>query len=198
MTPRTLRNWKKLDPAEEVPPPGRPRTGAAVLEEAKDLVRGELERQGWAAGEEPVWRALGGRVPRARVRRVLAALKAEHRARCRSRAAEVRVSARVHAPDALWSMDATHLGRDAHRHAIQAEVIRDVASTRTIGIAVGKAAEAEDVVALLERTAAERGCAPLVLVTDNGAPYRSDAVASWCARHGVLQLVADVLAGIEQ
>ena len=33
-----------------------------------------------------------------------------------------------------------------------------------------------------------RGGAPLVLLTDNGPPYRSEAVEAWCNRHCVLHL----------
>jgi hypothetical protein len=59
VTVRTLRNWKRLDPAEEVAPPGHPRLPEATRQEVRELVLGELERQGWAAGEETVWRGLG-------------------------------------------------------------------------------------------------------------------------------------------
>ena len=188
MTLRTLRNWKRLDAADPVPSPGRPRVSEEKLAEVREAARGELDRQGWQAGEGPIKRALGERFPISQVRRVLHELKAERRARARQHAREARVSVEVKASDALWSMDATHLGRDAAGCAVQAEVVREVASTRTIGISVGPAATGVEVVRLLQRVVYQRGGAPLVLLNDNGGQYVSDAVAAWCVQHGVVHL----------
>ena len=69
-------------------------------------------------------------------------------------------------------MDATHLGRNPTGRAVQAEVLRDVASTRTIGISAGPEATAMEVMLLLDLTTAARGSPPLVLITDNGGAYR--------------------------
>ena len=190
MTLRTLRNWQRIDPAEPAAPPGRPALVATVLDEARSLVAKQLDVQGGEAGEGPIHRALGGRIPLARVRRVLRELKADRRRRRRAQRQAARVSVKVVARDALWSMDATHLGRDALGRAVQAEVVRDVASTRTIGISVGAQATDEDVVAILARVSVERGGFPLVLLTDNGGAYVSEAVAAWCRRHRVLHLLS--------
>jgi transposase InsO family protein len=188
VTLRTLRNWQRRDPEEPVAPPGRPRLGETQLDELRAAVREQLEAQGSSVGEKPIHKALGGRYPLARVRRVLRDLKAERRRRIRARRAAVRVSVRVNYRDAVWSMDATHVGRDPIGRAIQAEVIREVASTRTVGIAVGSQATAHEVIALLEHVAVERGGLPLVLITDNGASYVADVVDDWCRRHRVLHL----------
>ena len=67
---------------------------------------------------------------------------------------------RVMLRDAVWSMAATHLGREPSGRQVQDEVVREVASTRTIGVSVGRPATGEDVVALLERIRRERGTAP--------------------------------------
>ena len=67
-------------------------------------------------------------------------------------------------------------------------MVRGVASTSTIDMSFGPPAMGEEVVALLERAVRTRGGAPLVYVSDNGPPYRSAAVATWCAEHGVLHL----------
>jgi transposase InsO family protein len=190
VTQRTLRNWKSLDPADDVRPPGRPRLTDAQLSEARSAVESELESQGWQTGEEPVFRALGERFARARVRRVLGELKAARRRRKREHERSARVSVKVHARDVLWSMDATHLGRDPGGRAVQAEVVREVASTRTIGISVGHAATGEEVVLLLELTVEQRGGPPLVLLTDNGGAYRSHIVDAWCKLHRVLHLLS--------
>lgn len=188
VTLRALRNWKRLDPEEKVAPPGRPRVEAGALAELHGRVREQLEIQGWDTGEGPIYRALGGRYPLARVRRVLKALKAEKRRVQRALQEAARVSVKVHYVDAVWSMDATHLGRDPLGQAVQAEIVREIASTRTIGIAVGRQSTGEDVVAILERVARERGSYPLVLLTDNGGAYISDALAQWCRDHQVLHL----------
>jgi transposase InsO family protein len=188
MTLRTLRNWQRLDPADPAPVPGRPPLSEEALAEVRDAVRDELERQGWLTGEGPIHHALAGRYPISRVRRVLRELKAERQARARQHALDARVSVVVKARDVLWSMDATHLGRDRHGHAVQAEVVREVASTRTIGLSVGPAATSAEVLLLLQRVVCERGGAPLVLLTDNGGPYISEPLAAWCAQHGVVHL----------
>jgi len=186
---RTLRNWKRRAPGEPVATPGRPLTPASELKLARERTLEQLNKQGWEVGEEPIWRALEGRVPRARVRRVLREVKLERRRAARRHARERRVSVRVLARDAIWSMDATHLGRTVLGAAVQGEVLRDAASTRSIGLSVGPQATGEEVVALLEQTVRERGGAPLVLQTDNGGAYKSDAVAVWCTKYGVLHLL---------
>ena len=171
--------------------PGRPRLTEEQREEARVLVHVELERQGWGAGEEPIWRGLHQAIPLLRVRAALKELKAERRAAEREHRERNRTSMHVHASDTLWSIDATQVGRDGDGAAVQAEVLRDVASTRTLDIVVGPAAHGEDVVAQLDRAAEEPGGAPLVLASDNGAAYRSSAVAKWCAENGVVQLFSE-------
>ena len=151
-------------------------------------VRAELLRQGWAAGEEPVWRALKGRLSRYRVRQCLRELKAERKRSARQHAEAARVSVRVLGRDAVWALDATHVARDEQGRAVQAEVLRDLASGRTVGLSIGLAATTRDVIRLLRHTARERGGLPLVLVTDNGGPYKSRGLARWLARHGVVHL----------
>lgn len=185
---RALRNWRRLVPGEETPREGRPPTSDAELAEARRRVAAELACQGWDAGEEPVWRALGGEIPRARVRRVLRELKAEYRKRRRAHLEEQRVSVEVNARDAVWALDATHLGRDEDGRGVQAEVVREVASTRTLHVSVGPCATGEEVVGVLERVVRERGGAPLVLQVDNGGAYRSQAVGKWCWSRGVAVL----------
>jgi transposase InsO family protein len=186
VTLRSLRNWKRLDPAEEVRPPGRPRLAQEVLDDTRREVVPELDRQGWGTGEGPIARALGLKV--SRVRRVLTEVKAERRARLREHRQRARVSTVVHARDTLWAVDATHVGRDPDGAAVEGEVVREVASTRTIGLSVGPPATGQDVTRLLELTRRERGTAPLVLLSDNAAVYRSRPVKCWCAAHGVIRL----------
>lgn len=63
-----------------------------------------------------------------------------------------------------------------------------LASTRTIGVAIGPAATGADVVRLLEETAVERLGAPLVLLSDNGPAYACAKVAAWWASRRVLHI----------
>jgi hypothetical protein len=152
------------------------------------LVAAQLELQGPSTGEGPVYRALGGLVPLSRVRRALKELKAERRKAERKRLEKQRVRIHILARDVVWSMDATHLGRTWSGWAVEGEVVREVRSTRTIGLSVGPSATAEDVVRLLDQTAEERGGYPLLLITDNGGPYSGELMAAWCRAHGVLHL----------
>jgi transposase InsO family protein len=107
------------------------------------------------------------------------------RAEARRKAARMHVE--VHGRDVLWAQDGTHLMR-VKKEKIEAQVIRDVASCRDAELAVGPPADANDVVALLDRCARERGGPPLVWSTDNGSPYRSERAERWLERHRVIHL----------
>jgi transposase InsO family protein len=151
--------------------------------------------------------ALQGEVSLRRVREALRALKARWRRVQRRLAEERRVHVVVHALDALWSQDATHLGRCARDpglpeqnvpfgevlgapqgplRAVQGEVVKDVASTELVDVRVGPPATGEDVVAMLEAMRIERGL-PLVHATDNGV-YACRRVREYLAAHQVVHL----------
>lgn len=195
VTERTLRRWKRESAAPGARRPvGRPRASPNEREAARELVLAELERQGWDAGERPIHKALVAAkrgVSLYRVRQELRELKAEHERDERARIEEVRQSVTVEARDAVWAIDATHLIRDEHGHAIEAEVLRDCASGRTLAVSIGRKATARDVIALLERTVAERGGGPLVLCNDNARAYCCAAIDGWCRRNGVVQLKSE-------
>jgi len=189
VTTHTLRRWEIEAEAGALPrPPGRPPHGEAERERARELVRQELGRQGYGAGEQPLQRALGLAMRLVRV--ALAEEKAAHRRRLEALHRAQRRTITVRARDAMWSIDATHLGRDPTGASVEAEVVRDVASGRTLAAAVGPPAKAAPVVALLERLRGERGGLPLVLAHDNGGAYRSELVASYLAARRVIELVS--------
>jgi len=188
VTVRTLRNWMKLVPDELPAPVGRPPLSEEVVAAARAAVLLELERQGWKAGEEPVWRGLERRFSRSLVRRCLRELKADRKKRARVVRERERLSVEVRYRDAVWSIDATHLGRDAWGRAVEGEVLREGASGRTIGLSIGPKSTARDVLRLLEQTARERGGAPLVLVTDNAGAYTAKLVQEWLRAHQVVHL----------
>jgi hypothetical protein len=155
---------------------------------ARELVRDVLEEQGWSTGEGPVHRELRGSVSLRLVREVLRELKAERRSRWETEAKNRRTSIQVKARDAVWAQDATHLAWDEQGRSVQAEVVREVASTRTLDVVVGLPAAAADVIRVLERVREERGTLPLVLVTDNGPAYVSHELDAYLARHRVVHL----------
>jgi len=113
------------------------------------------------------------------VRRLVREQKGK-RERARARLARMlRVRTQAAFRHAVWALDATQVGRDARGGTLWAEVLREVASSRTLSIRVGRAATAAEVIALLEQVAEERGGLPAVLVTDNGGPYVSAELEQW-------------------
>ena len=68
--------------------------------------------------------------------------------------------------------------------------MRETRTPKILTIDVGAPADADDVVRVLERVAAERGALPLVLATDNGSIYTSEDVETWLAEHGVAHLLS--------
>jgi transposase InsO family protein len=204
-----LLNWEKADPSGK--PLGRPRISDEERERARLIVAMEWCTQGLGAGEPSIGRALRGHVSRTLVRESLKSLKLDYRRRVRELLGATRQHIDVGYRDTMWSHDATELARGvasdptgggetspetgsvpARRPAsagiIQAEMIRDVASTKTLQASAGAPADGDEIGALLERTADERGTWPLVLVTDNGGPYRSRVVAKCLESHQVIHL----------
>jgi len=205
VTTRTLRTWKGLAP-EEVRPGPVPRSPEKLRGDLWRVARA-WHRIGRGCGEGTVYEALKGEVSLRRVREVLSALKARRRRVKRRLAYERRVHVTVHVRDALWSQDATHLGRcsrdpglaeanvpfgdtfepsDEPLRGVQAEAIKDVASTKLVDARVGPPATGEDVVAMLEKMRVERGL-PLVYSSDNGV-YVCERVRAYLAEQRVVHL----------
>ena len=139
----------------------------------------------------PVAAALHGAVPQWLVRALLREIKRLHRVHRREGEARRRLSALVRARDVLWSMDGTHLARLPDGAPVEAQVVRETATPKILGVAVGAPAKGDDdVIRLLERVAQERGRLPLVLVTDNGPIYTCGTVEDWLADHGVTHLLS--------
>jgi transposase InsO family protein len=185
-----LRDWERADFAAK--PLGRPRIGAKEREKARLIVAREWCLQGLGAGEPSIVQALRGHESRTLVREALKSLKLDFRRRVRSMRAATRKHIEVNYRDTMWSHDATELARGVEGQPgagiVQAEMIRDVASTKTLEESAGAPANGQEVLALLERAATERGTWPLVLVSDNGSPYRSKDVAECLKEHHVIHL----------
>lgn len=187
---RTVRNWKRLaadEAAGQRRPPGRPGYSVQAWAAARERVAAVLERVGYRAGEALVHEQLDKEVPLGLVRRVLRELKTEHEGRKRRALEAVRTHVVVHGRNVMWSVDGTHLGRDPENKAVIGEVVRDVASTSTLGLSAGPPPTSGEVVALLDHVASETGELPLVLASDNGGENKGE-VDAWCERHGVVRL----------
>lgn len=187
VTERTLRNWLAAARAGTQDRRGRPAHSPATHSAAFRRVARAWKDGGRSCGEDHVHAALGGEVPLRVVREHLRRMKArwrQRRRRCRSRD---RVSTAVQARDTLWSLDGTHMGRDSAGE-VQGEALRDPASTSALSLSVGRPSTGVEVVALLERTSAERGGPPLVLTVDCGSNYASWEVRDWADQHHVVIL----------
>lgn len=183
---RTLQNWQRTAPGA-VATIGRPPHDAASWTRALRLVGRALRQQGYGAGWRTIAQVLGDAVPVVLVQRAVRAWKRRRRARVRRRQERLRHHVDVLARDALWALDATHLTRVAGTK-VEAQVVRDAASARTVGLTVGPPVTARDALALLEHGREERGGLPLVLARDNGSPYAAKSVQSYLDAHRVIVL----------
>jgi len=98
-----------------------------------------------------------------------------------------RVSVKVHYRDVLWAEDGAQFGRVAGEPFL-AEVLRDVATTKTLAVATGPAPTGDDITALLYCMKSDRGTLPLVLGVDNGGAQKSNGVARYCEKEKVIVL----------
>lgn len=183
---RTLQLWARQRPATR--PVGRPPHSEAACRRALRVVARAWKRAGRSKGWRDLRETLGSLVPVRLVQRLLSQLKARWCRRERHRLEAARVKVRVPGGDVLWSQDATHVGRDERRRAVQSEVVRDVGSMRTLLISAGPPSTADDVVALLCALKSQRGCLPLVWSTDNGPAYCNEVVERLLEREQIVHL----------
>jgi transposase InsO family protein len=167
--------------------PGRPSALSTTPRSLIWMVARTWRELGRASGEGTLLAALDGRVKVRAVRALLKRLKADRARFLRRRRERERKSMSVLARNAVWALDATHLGRDRDGE-VQGEVLKDCASTKILSVSVGRPSDAGDVITMLDCACKERGALPLVIVTDNGPAYRSKEVGQWCDTHGIAQL----------
>jgi transposase InsO family protein len=122
------------------------------------------------------------------LREALRDLKGLYDERDRVRRAIRRHRLEVHCRDVLWSADETLLGRDLLGAEVRGLVLRDPASRRTLALAAGGPATARDVIAMLRRTALERGGWPLVFSSDNGPCFVAAEVEAFLEARGIVHL----------
>lgn len=183
--PRTLRNWRERAKMGSSPRLGRPAYSADLRRRASWQVARELRRQG-QPGWRPVLEALRGQVPTRLVQELVRELKARRRKRERNRARRLRKTSTILVANAVWAQDGTHLGR-AESRPIEAQVIRDRASRKTIAWSAGPPASHREVIALMELSKRDRGL-PLVWMTDNGSNYTEQNVAAYLRANQVVHL----------
>ena len=196
VSPNRLRALRRrAERGEELSPKrGRPR----ISEEERGRVRALVEREREAQGDvgwRPVLAGIERREGKGTVSTMLVqeetkAAKARARARKRRAIERIRVSHEVLARDAVWAQDATHAGRTPSGEKVEAELATDRATTRTVIASAGPPSSGDDIVTLLDRAQAERGCLPFVLQTDGGGPNRSTIVESYLADHQVIHLLS--------
>jgi len=164
---------------EEDAPCGRPRAARAERLRVRALVAAERSRQGGSAGWRPIHRALAAREPGISlmlVQQELAAMKRDAGAARRRALEAARESVEILGRDTVWGEDTTHLGRAESGEEVAGEHVRDRATLATVALSAGPPPSSADVLALLERAAAQRGGWPLVLQHDNASVYESGAV----------------------
>lgn len=181
----TLKHWRTLAREGALPPLGRPALTAAVRRQACWRVGRAMVHQGF-----PGWRVIRKACPgistmlvQEYVRR-FKRCRAEHR---RRRIERGRVSVQVLGRDIVWVQDGLHAGRTPEGKAVEAQVVKDRGSLRTVALEVGPAASGDDVIRLWEKARQERGL-PLVLASDNAASYCSEAAEAYLKSQKVIHL----------
>lgn len=175
--------------------PGRPSLGPEERARVRGLVAAQRAVQGRKAGWRPIFRALKDarpKVSRLLVEQELSALKRAERAAQERERAQQRKSLDVLARDAVWGEDTTHLGRLEEGAKVEAEVVKDLATQETVGLSVGGVPTAQEALALLEKTALERGGWPLVWLGDSGPINRDLKLVERLRQERVVHLLSRV------
>jgi transposase InsO family protein len=182
---RTLRNWKRKALEGRSPKIGRPTYTIKQRRSALILVYRELKRQG-NAGSPAIYSSLKGKVQRRLVNEFVARIKARQRKIKLELMQKNRTSIQVLHKDVIWSQDGTHIGRLKGK-AIEAQVIKDRATLKTVGIQVGVTATEKDVLNQLQDMKKERTL-PLVWMTDNGSAYIGNELKEFLRNELVVHL----------
>ena len=183
VTPKSLKNWEKAAPGGEIPLGRRPHTPEAHRGALKPVLR-ELKRQQW-----PGWREVDQalpEIPTRLVQRCVTLWKARRRKQAAAHRKTYRSSVRVLARNAVLAQDGTHLGRIAGK-PVEAQVVKDPATLKTVQIAVGAPATSQDVLEHLQELERTRSL-PLVWQTDNGSIYCAEEVQAYLRAKRVVHL----------
>lgn len=176
---RTIRNWARGEDGRIGRPPRAPHERRRAFTRVARVWRLLGRTSGWRT----VGGALGSDVPTRLVQESLRRAKRLWRRHARRRRVHVAVLAR----DALWHLDATHLGR-TRQGEVQAQVLRDAASPQALAASTGGPVSAQDAVHVVDTAIAVNGRPPLVLATDNGPPYVAAGFEAYLAGHRIVHL----------
>lgn len=182
VTPKTLRNWRAMVQRGEAAKTGRPSYSSALKASARAAVQEQMRRQG-----HPGWRPIAKALPEFPVRLIQAEvgrIKAYRRKRLRNLRAKQRITTRVLAREAIWTVDGT---LTQGRGSPEAQVVKDRGSLSYRAIRTGPVARDKDVTSLLEQTRDQTGL-PFVLSTDNGSIYCSAETQAFLEKEKVIHL----------
>lgn len=184
VTPRTIRNWIKSSNSE-ILKIGRPRYTIKQRKQSLILVARELKRQGYP-GSPAVAKVLGERVPRRLVIEYVKKIKMRRRRYFEIEKQKRRIKVEVLMKNAIWTQDGTHIGRLRNK-SIEAQIVKDRGSLKTLAIQTGKAAKGKNVVDLFTDLKKCREL-PLVWMTDNGSAYCNEEVDRFLEEEKIIHL----------
>ncbi|MHC4222605.1 MAG: hypothetical protein ACYSUN_01320 [Planctomycetota bacterium] len=183
MSVRALYDWEHAEPRRC----GRPPRPDAAVRAAHARVAREWGRQGVTSGYRSVRASLPD-LATDLVQDGVRRCKLRHKRREQTRIETRRITTTIATRDVMWALDQTHLGRLPDGEAVEAQVLVDAGTSRTLGLSVGAAPAAEDAIALLERTRRVRGTLPLVLCCDNGGPYKAAYLETYASARRMVVL----------
>ncbi len=138
-------------------------------------------KAGWAVNDKRIrrlWRDEGLRVPAKKRKKRLTGIGAPVGAMCPIR------------PDALWALD-FQFDTTADGRTLKMLNVIDEFTREALAIEVDRSIDADGVVAVLDRLAAERGRAPAYVRFDHGPEFIAIAVADWCRFHACESVFID-------
>lgn len=182
VTPKTLRNWRKLVEMEVPPRIGRPSYSSIQKNDSFKLVSEQMKLQGYP-GWRPISKALH-HLPKRLVQEQVATIKRDHRKQIRTVIERNRITTKVNTREAIWSLDGTFLKK---KRDGQAQVIKDRGSLAYRGISESTKSRSEDVIELFTEVKAEYGL-PLVCSTDNGSNYCSLEMSEYFKKEKIIHL----------
>ena len=141
----------------------------------------EARRQGRQVNDKRVrrlWRDEGLKVPYKRRKKRLSGVGVHVGAMCPIR------------PNVLWALD-FQFDTLADGRTIKMLNVIDEFTREALAIEVDRSIDADHVVAVLERLAAQRGSAPVYVRFDNGPEFVAHAVADWCRFTGTNSVFID-------
>jgi transposase InsO family protein len=186
VTPRTVRNWLRRKHPEDYPKLGRPAHDERAHRVAFWRVGRAYYRKG-RCGWRSLREELGPEIPTTLIQLYVSRLKAckeRHKIR---RIAMGRERIEVVTKNSFWVKDSAQVAIDHDGGKVESLFIKDRGSLATVGIATTGPTQGADVVQLLDQLRKTRGL-PLVIGSDNGAPFVCQEVTEYLKQHRVIHL----------